>query len=123
MVDCTEEILGDVSPEEMALAMEVAFLQVQQLVGIRGPLAAQDEVIYRAPGGLIHTGPLVVLSTDAMTALIAGFMNGNPRSIQLRVMRSEVVRVADAEGIVHRILSEAHPCPHCHPGKAVPKGN
>lgn len=98
---------------EVTLAVEAAFLQIRQYPVAREALAVGHQVVYRTPGGEVHTGPLVIRSVDARTALIEGFLNGRTDPVQLRVMLTELAPAEMVRDIVHRMLSEAYPCPHC----------
>lgn len=107
---------ADIPREEVMAAVSAAFLQVYALQSGQGPkdLKRGDDVFYQSPDGQVHPGPLSVIGTDeAKTALIAGSLNSNPNGVQLRVLRTELVRCSDAVGIVNRILAAAHPCWNC----------
>jgi hypothetical protein len=102
--------------EEVLTAVTTAFMQVHAVQGPDGPgdLAQGDDVYYQSPDGRVHPGPLTVVLTDeARTVMIAGALLDNAAGVQLRVNRSELVRVKDAESIAVGIIAKAHPCPHC----------
>lgn len=115
-----------ISDEELEAATETAFLQVQAVQGPDGPsdLAKDTMVCYRSPSGVVEPGPLKVISADARTALIEGYMDEPRRYLQLRVMRSELVPDGFVTAIARRILADAHPCPNCsvlHRPASLPK--
>lgn len=108
-----EPATREIPTAEVDLAMETAFMKFAQFGSLKKPLAEREAVVYRDGTGHIHPGPFMVVSIDTSTVLIRGVFDGRPGIGELRVRHSELVRFEPLREEVHRILSEAYPCPHC----------
>ena len=108
-----EPTTREIPVAEVDMALETAFMKFSQFGTLANPLVEREAVVYRDATGHIHPGPFMVVSVDAATVLIRGIFDGRPGIGELRVLKTELVRFEPLREEVHRILSEAYPCPHC----------